>query len=325
MGVIIRAGAVSVDPTDFALVGGKLTAAVGSNALTIAIKTTSGNDPSSGEPVYVTFRNATLATGDYTTLTLTAAVSLVVSSGSTLGTASNVAFRLWIVGFNDGGTFRLGVINCYSAGVAYPLAEWALASSTAEGGAGAADSAAVFYTGTAVSSKAFRILGFFSYESGLGTAGTWASTPTVIQLFGPGVPKPGDVVQSASVTSTTNDNTTSSSLTSSSNTVTITPKSACNPVVVFYRSNLKVNVDDVFCYSGITRGGTLVGTEAVSYGKTSNIAVACSDMVTDFPQSTSITTWTLAFRNADNSASINIGSFLQSNPGTSMSATEIMA
>ncbi len=309
----------------FAMTNGVLTPSVAANALTIAVKTLAGADPSIGDPVDVFFRSATLATGDYTRVRITSATSLVVSSGSKIGTVDNVAFRLWIVGFNDGGTFRLGVINCYVGGIAPPLAEWALASSTAEGGAGGADSSGVFYTGTAVSSKAFRILGFMSWESGLATAGTWSGGPTVNQPFGPGVPKPGEPVQSASVTSTDNSNTTNDTLTASTITVGITPKSACNPVVVFYRSNLKVNANNVFAYSAITRGGTLIGTEAVSYGESSDIAVACSDMVSDFPMSTSSTTWTLSFRNFDNATSINIGSFTQTGPGTSISATEIMA
>ena len=174
-----------------------LTNSVGSSALTIALKGTDGNDPSSTNPVVIPFRNVTAATGTPTYLTVTAATSLVVSSGSTLGTANNVAFKLWIVGFNDAGTFRLGVINCVSSLGIYPLAQFGIASSTAEGGAGAADSAQVFYTGTAVTSKSYTILGYLSYESGLGTAGTWSATATRAQLFTPGVPLPGSVVQIA--------------------------------------------------------------------------------------------------------------------------------
>lgn len=168
---------------------------VGSNALTIAIKGEDGNDPSTANPVIISFRNATVATGDVSYLVLTAATSVVVSSGSTLGTSNSVAFKIWIVGFNDGGTFRLGVINCLSGTSIYPLAGFGIASSTAEGGAGAADSAQVFYTGTAVTSKAYKVLGYVSYESGLATAGTYASAPTRTQLFNQDVKLPGVFVQ----------------------------------------------------------------------------------------------------------------------------------
>ena len=182
-----------------------LSASVASNALTIALKTKAVSDPSTTDKVRVGFRNVTAATGDYTRVDVTAATSLVISSGSTLGARSGVPFRIWIVGFNDGGTFRLGAINCVTsvagAGAGsdvtkiYPLSAWGIASSTAEGGAGGADSAQVFYTGTAVTDKAYTVLGYMTWESGLTTAGTWDAAPTRIQLFGMGVKLPGQIIQ----------------------------------------------------------------------------------------------------------------------------------
>ena len=182
-----------------------LAASVGSNALTISLKGKDGNDPSSTNKVRIPFRNATVATGDYAQVVVSTATSLVISSGSTMGAVSAIPFRLWIVGFNDAGTFRLGAINCLSSSAGagsgrdvtaiYPLSAHAIASSTAEGGAGAADSAQVFYTGTAVTSKAYTVLGYMTWESGLTTAGTWDAVPTRIQRFSVGVPLPGRVLQ----------------------------------------------------------------------------------------------------------------------------------
>lgn len=169
-----------------------LALSVGSSALTIAIKDAAGNDPSASSPVVIDFRNVTAATGTPSAVSITGATSLVLSSGSTLGATSATAFRLWIVGFNDGGTFRIGAINCLSATDIFPLNAWGVASSTAEGGAGGADSAHVFYTDSGVTSKAYVILGYASWESGLSTAGTWDAVPTRLQLFGPGVPLPGN-------------------------------------------------------------------------------------------------------------------------------------
>jgi hypothetical protein len=173
-----------------------LVASVAANALTIAVKGIDGNDPSSSNPVAVPFRSATAGSGDVDVLTLTAATSIVISSGSTLGAPTgSVPFRVWIVGFNDGGTFRLGAILCttLASGVLtqFPLSAWGIASSTAEGGAGAADSAQTFYTGTAVASKAYTVLGYLSFETGIATAGTWDAAPTRVQVFGPGVALPG--------------------------------------------------------------------------------------------------------------------------------------
>lgn len=188
-------------PQAAGMVNGTFVESHAGNAVTFALKTKAGTDPSATDIVYFVFRNATAATGDYTTIQVTAATSIVVSSGSTLGTvSSNVPFKVWIVAFNDAGTVRLAVINTVLGGATptsvYPLGGFVVASSTAEGGAGAADSAQVFYTGTAVSSKAYSILAYAAYETGVTTAGAWASSPTRIQLFGNGVPSPGNQVGS---------------------------------------------------------------------------------------------------------------------------------
>lgn len=184
---------------------GSFLTTVGSNALTIALKGTDGTDPSATNPVYVAFKNVTDATGTPTILAITAATSLVISNGSTLGTVATIANRIWIVGFNDAGTFRLGAVNCLTtvagAGTGrdvtalYPLRDDVVASSTAEGGAGAADSPQVIYTGTAVTSKAMRVLGYLEYATGLATAGVYASAPTKVSTYAAGTPLPGQVVQ----------------------------------------------------------------------------------------------------------------------------------
>lgn len=165
------------------------------NAVTYSLKTLAGTDPTTDDPVLLAFRSATAGSGVYVYRTVTAALSLTISSGSTLGTASATAARIWLVLFDDGGTIRLGAINCRSGVNIYPLGRIPLASSTAEGGAGAADSAHVFYTGTAVTSKPYLILGYCDYPTGIATAGSWNASPARIQLFGNGVPLPGAVIQ----------------------------------------------------------------------------------------------------------------------------------
>ena len=169
-----------------------LVASVATSALTIALKGADGADPSATNPVHIPFRNATAATGTPTWQSVTAALSLVISSGSTMGFTSATAGRLWIVAFDDAGTIRLGAINVLNATSVYPLRDSILVSSTAEGGAGAADSAQVFYTGTAVTTKALRILGYMEWSAGLTTAGTWDIVPTTIQVSGLGVLRPND-------------------------------------------------------------------------------------------------------------------------------------
>lgn len=200
---VISGGASSVDTTWQSAnspINLGVACSVSGNALTIAIKGADGNDPSASNKVYVPFRNVTATSGDLDVLTISAATSLVISSGSTLGApTSSTPFVIYVVGFNDGGTFRLGAILCTTlvsgALTQYPLAAWGIASSTAEGGAGAADTAQTFYTGSAVTSKAYTVLARLSFESGLATAGTWAAAPTRVQLFDAACPLPGKVLQ----------------------------------------------------------------------------------------------------------------------------------
>lgn len=182
-----------------------LSLTVAANALTIALKDRDGSDPSAASPCSIPFRNVTVATGDFTVRNVTAASSLVVSYSSTLGTRNGVPFRLWIVLFDDGGTLRLGVINCLSTvsgggsgsdvSAIYPLGGWPVASSTAEAGSPSAGSAGTFYTGVAVAAKVYAVLGYATWEAGLAAAGTWSSGPTRVQLFGPGVALPGQRLQ----------------------------------------------------------------------------------------------------------------------------------
>jgi hypothetical protein len=178
----------------FALVNGYIEWSVSGNALTAAVKTLNGADPSATDPVYVLFRSPTVGTPSPVMRTLVAACSITLDDTSTMGTANSTAFKLWCVAFDDGGTVRLGLINCLSGTSIYPLAGWGIASSTQE--TTGADSAHVFYTdGAAVASKAYSVLGYATWESGLATAGTWASAPTREQLWGAGVALPGQRVQ----------------------------------------------------------------------------------------------------------------------------------
>jgi hypothetical protein len=180
------------------MANGQITATVASSALTIAVKTAAGSDPSPSNPVFIAFRNANLAGGSYQVRAITAALSLVVSAGSTLGvTGASIPFRLWVVLFDDAGTLRLGVTKATGLNTVNCLVDTALNSSTAEGGIGGADGEGIIYSGAAVTSKPFRILGTLDYESGLAAAGTWSIAPPVIALFGIGSYHPGFVISNS--------------------------------------------------------------------------------------------------------------------------------
>lgn len=255
----------------------RLVATVGSNALTIALKGNDGNDPSVSNPVRVPFRNATIATGDVAWLTVTAATSLVISSGSTLGTISGEISRLWVVAFNDGGTFRLGAVNCYlNPGIAY-IESSVIASSTAEGGAGGADTAGVIYTGSAVSAKAMTILGYV--ESTQATAGTWATSPSTIRPWVSGMRLPGQVVQqrrtinvAASTGSTGIPNDDTTPLSSEGDifiSQAITPTSTANVLKITIDVSGAVSAGNHWSY-GIFRTGDAAWLKAAKYNLANN-------------------------------------------------------
>jgi hypothetical protein len=139
---------------------------VGSSALTIALKTQDAGDPAAGDKVRVSFRNATATTGDYSLIEITGALSLVISSGSTLGQTSAITDYIYVYLVNNAGTVILAASGS-------KFDEGSLHSTTAEGGAGAADSATLLYAASAVSSKAVRLIG--RIKNTQTTAGTWAS------------------------------------------------------------------------------------------------------------------------------------------------------
>lgn len=261
-----------------------ISATVGSSALTVAIKGADGNDPSSSNPVVLAFRDPTLTTGTPLLVALTAATSITLSSGSTAGAANSTPFALWLVGFYDAGTVRLGLINCLNSKTIVPLRNNLRASSTAEGGAGGADSAGVFYTGTAVTSKDYIVLGRLEWSSGLATAGTWSSAPSKTQVQFPGMPLPGDVVQVGRSETVALDTTTTTIprddtiplITEGKEfaTVTLTPQSAANvlrsKIVAFGNTTNNTNAFTVALFQDSTANALAAGVTLNSDSSTVN-------------------------------------------------------
>lgn len=167
------------------------TATVAAKALTIALKGENGNDPSATNTGYIKFRSATLTSGVPVVRTVTGALSAVLSSGSTLGFTAALAGRIYIWAIDNAGTVELAFSR---AADIFP--ECNLVTTTAEGGAGAADSATVMYSTTARANVACRCLGYIEITTGA-VAGEWDNAPTKLQVIGPGVKRAGDIVQIA--------------------------------------------------------------------------------------------------------------------------------
>lgn len=183
----------------------RINATVGSNALTVAIKTAGNADASAGSPILFPFRDATIANGDPVILSLQAALSFTVASTNSLGQAgSSTPFRLWVIAYYNGGTLAVGLFNASTPTNIYPLVEGNVVTTAASTNGGG--SAGTHYANVStITNTPFRIIGYLEWASGLSsnTTNIWASGPTTIQLFGPGIKKPGDVVQTVYVTTTT--------------------------------------------------------------------------------------------------------------------------
>ncbi len=146
---------------------------VAGSALTIALKNKAGSDASASSPIKIGFRNSTNATGTYTQVLVTGALSTVISSGSTAGFKSGKTHYLNVYLINNAGAAELAWSQC-------PFDISAVITTTAEGGAGAADSNAVMYSTTARSNVPAKMVASLKFS--LTTAGTWDEVPDVISL-----------------------------------------------------------------------------------------------------------------------------------------------
>lgn len=129
-------------------------------------------------PTTLDFRSDTLGDGTVTTINVPAAISVVVSNGSTMGTINAVQNRLAVIAINNAGTVELAVTNL-AGGV--NLDETGRISTSVIGG-GVADSANVVYSTTARTNVAYRVVGLV--ESTQASAGAWVTAPSRIQGYG---------------------------------------------------------------------------------------------------------------------------------------------
>lgn len=146
---------------------------VAASALTITLKAKDASALSEDNPGFVAQRHATIGNGDFNLRKVAANISLVVSSGSTLGHASGVLRPIYIYLLDFNGVQELAVSGSYQG-------ESGIRTTTAEGGAGAADSATVLYSTTARANVPVRLIAIA--WSNQAAAGTWAAVPAEVTL-----------------------------------------------------------------------------------------------------------------------------------------------
>jgi hypothetical protein len=211
----------------------RLSLSAAAGALTVAVKGIDGNDASASNPILFSFQSSTA--GAPQVRELQAALSATAPSTSTFGVTSGTPVRMWLVIFDDGGTLRLGLIVCSTSALLRGLHEGEVISSTVLDTA--SDSAGVFYSGSAVTTKPYLIVGFAEWDS-LTTAGTWVA-PDRVKLFGAGCKLPGEVVQAAQAsTSTATTGITSTTPQNTNLSQAFTPTSRQNRVRVTYQGTV---------------------------------------------------------------------------------------
>ena len=290
-----------------AVKNGKIFESHVSDAATFSLKTLADADPSVTDPISALF-------SDGTSLTITAPLSITVSSGSTLGTGSAVAFRLWILLFNDAGTPHLGVINCSSAAAAggvFGLDSAGISNSSAEGGAGGADMSGVIYTSSALVNKPYLIVGNVEYDTGQPAAGTWSVAPTWTVQYGPHIPLPGAVMQvrmyagGAEVTTTS----TSDQLTNMNGNITIHAK--MNRVLIQVSGVMRQITSTGVCRSRLYRGAsTGLGPSLVAWnsGGATDLRVPSTHVFLDVSANVGSTTYNIYVSSDTSGQNVGYGS-----------------
>jgi hypothetical protein len=220
----------------------RLQASVAANVLTVAVKTTAGNDPSPSDPVVFFFET----NGIIVRVPLTSALSLATVVGSTFGLGNGNIIRLWIVVFNDAGTLRLGLFQAVAntAGVGVvginPLQPWGIASAVAM--SSVPTSAGVFVCNAAVANKAYQTIGYMEFPA-WATGGSFASAPSKTVLWGPGTYMPGQTIKHAFIINGAGGSTSSTTLVTVPNSsLQIGLTSLYNPLKLSYTCLLQYTI-----------------------------------------------------------------------------------
>lgn len=215
------------------LLNHSITASVATKALTIARKTKAGTDPSSTDKAIINFRSTTLTSGLYVQRLLSAAASIVIPSGATLGFTNSETGYIYVYEVDDGTNQRIGVSKRHR------WSQGTLHSSSAIGTG--SDDGDTLYTSSAMSNAAVRLVARITIQTGA-VAGEWDNAHTVIEPWTPAMKKTGDIIQTvyapsgevATTTTTIPDDDTIPEITEGGEFMTraITPTNALNRLII---------------------------------------------------------------------------------------------
>ena len=246
--------------------------------------------------------------GTYTSVTVTAATSFATGvSGSTFGALNATPFKLWVTAWNNGGTVALGVGKPATSKGVTAINEGGFPASGVFNACTNASSAGLIYTTAGLSSTPIRILGYLEWSTGLTVAGVWNVGPTIIQMAGRGVKRPGEIVQgyADSFAAGSGSSTASTSFVDTNVTAPFTLSSAANSVAWRFAIETTVVAATELCTLQMTRGGVGVGaTVPGAFGSTAAAYVNVASLFgTDFPGSTGPLQFTVRAKSSSVSAS----------------------
>ena len=173
----------------------------GDNTMTVSLLTQAGTAPTADDVISVGFRAGTQSNSSINVRAVSSAATLTISAGSTLGFSTSQISRLYVVALDNAGVVELGVYHPLSGTTHAPLDETLFYSTTAEGGAGGADSAQVIYSTSARSTVPIAVLGYIDIQTGA-TAGNWSNAPIQVQVITTSTPLSGSVIQRVFTNST---------------------------------------------------------------------------------------------------------------------------
>jgi hypothetical protein len=161
-----------VNPAVGHVVNGIVVASVASNALTLAIKTQAGADPSGSDVVLFGFRNALAGSGNCVIRSVTVPLSIVLPAGASLGHVSARDQQIILYAIDNAGTVELAV-SVVSASDYIRLGNSTAISS-------GSNNPGLLYSNVARSNV--PLIQLARLTSNQAAAGTWAAAPKQIDL-----------------------------------------------------------------------------------------------------------------------------------------------
>lgn len=143
---------------------------VAANAMTLALKTLAGADPTSTAPLSINFRDSTLASSTINTRQATAATSIVIPQNATLGGQNGLDAPIYVYGLDNGGTIELAVSGS-NYGANFIGSTTAITSGST--------SATTIYSTLARTSKPMKLLQIL--RNNQATAGTYTVVPVEVK------------------------------------------------------------------------------------------------------------------------------------------------